>query len=516
MGVTRNQACPCGSGRKFKRCCGREPQAARATGSERGAQALAAAQSNLGVALSAENRWDEALQSHDRAVQLARGTPLADLIAANRLGCIKEYQAYLFGMYRGITDDPSAVLGAHRRLGEQVEAAAASARPVHANSRDPDRRLRIGYVSPDFRTHSVAYFIEPVIATHDRRAVEVFCYYTCPLADAVTERFSTLADHWRPCAEVSASSLAEQVRADGIDILIDLAGHTVGNRWLTFALKPAPVQIAYLGYPATTGLGAVDYRLTDVVADPPGLADAGFVEAPLRIAGGAMLVYRPAFGPGSLLGEEAPPVRPTPALGNGHVTFGSCNDAAKLNDAVFACWARLLAEVPASRLLLKSRDLSESSSGVVALRRTLEARGIDRARLVIRGRDEDRRCHFERYGEIDVALDPFPYNGVTTSFEALFMGVPVVTLAGGWPSARMGATIATHLAHPEWIATSTGEYIAIATALAADPQALDRLRRSLRDELLASPLTDAAGFVTRLESTYRAAWRAWCASARAL
>ena len=473
---------------------------------------LIPARLNLAVALAELQRWDEAFRAHDDATAMARGTAFADVATRNRLTCLQKYQSHLFGLSRALIDDPDSVFKAHLRLVDYLAHPSTANVPGHPNSRDPERRLRIGYLSPDFRNHSVAHFIEPVIERHNRDAFEVFCYYTCPLRDAVTARFARLADHWRECASLAPESVTRQIRADGIDILVDLAGHTTGNRWPTLAAKPAPVQIAYLGYPATTGLKAVDYRLTDPVMDPPGLADAWFVEAPLRMEG-AMLVYRPPFGPGGALGEALPGVTPVPAVAGGFITFGCFNDITKLNPPLLDCWCRLMRRVPGSRLLLKSRHMTEDSAAIAAMRTGMAEHGIEPARLRLDTYVDDESGHLMRYGDVDLALDPYPYNGVTTSLEAVFMGVPFVTLAGRWPAARMGATIATHLGHPEWIATTPEEYIDVATRLAADLPSLGQLRRVLRAELLASPLTDAPGFVGRLEKAYRRAWKSWCDSA---
>jgi predicted O-linked N-acetylglucosamine transferase (SPINDLY family) len=473
---------------------------------------LLPAKLNLAVALAQQQRWDEAFQTHDEAATLARGTPFADVASRNRMTSLQNYQSHLFELSRSVVEDPSAVFKAHLRLVDYLGADALTATAPYKNSRDPDRRLRIGYLSPDFRLHSVAYFIEPVIASHDRGAVEVFCYYTCPRRDAVTRRIEALADHWRECAHLGADSLADQIRMDGIDILVDLAGHTTGNRWPTLAAKPAPIQIAYLGYPATTGLKTVDYRLTDRIMDPPGLADDWFVEPALHVEG-AMVVYRPPFGPGGLVAENVLDIGPLPASANGFVTFGCFNDATKLNAPLLDCWCRLLRRVPGSRLLLKSRHLAETQSAVVALRERMAACGIEAARLCLRAHDDDEASHLLRYGNVDIALDPFPYNGVTTSLEAMYMAVPFVTLAGLWPAARMGATIATHIGHSEWIATTPEEYVGIAAGLAADRPALLALRNTLREALLASSLTDGAAFTRRLEATYRQAWKTWCEQA---
>jgi protein O-GlcNAc transferase len=534
--VGRNAACPCGSRKKYKHCCGSAAHRAPAGSGaqewyEQGNRQLSAgnfaeaiehyrhaltvqpglyqAHSNLGVALEEKGSLAEALTSYWAAVVHSAGTPDGVAAYTNYLGCVGRYQRYLFDLQRSGTHSPDFVFGQHLRFGKLLESQTASSGRPHLNEADPERRLRVGYLSPDFRRHSVAYFIEPVLAHHDRRAVEVFCYYSCPLRDQVTDRIAATADHWLVCTEMSHDSLAARIRDDGIDVLVDLAGHTIGNRAQTFVLKPAPIQIAYLGYPATTGLTTMDYRLTDALADPDGASDALFVEKPLRLSP-AMTVYRRPSGNGGLLGSAGVEVTPAPALRNGYATFGCFNDVSKVSDSVVETWARLLAAVPNSRLLLKSRGLEDTARHAGLLVRFAK-RGVDTARIKILGRIEEPESHLRLYGEVDVALDTFPYNGVTTSFEAMWMGVPFVTLAGTPLASRMGVSIATNVGHPEWIARTPDEYVAKACSLASELQGLNTLRLNLRQELEESPLMDARRFTGSLEAAYRDVWRRWCA-----
>ena len=387
--------------------------------------------------------------------------------------------------------DDAALYAEHRRWGERQGCGTPAARSPQPS--DPDRRLRVGYVSADFRRHSVACFLEPLLAHHDRAAVEVFCYSDVTDPDAITARFRTLADVWRDTAALDDAALAARVRADGIDVLVDLAGHTAGGRLRAFALKPAPVQIAYLGYPDTTGLDAIDYRLTDAVADPPG-AEQRHTEALLRLPR-CFLCYRPP--------PEAPPVADPPVLEAGRVTFGSFNHLAKINDALLDLWADLLRAVPESRLLLKNHSLTDAAVRA-RLHGTLRARGVDPWRVELRGHVPGLREHLAAYADLDVALDTFPYNGTTTTCEALWMGVPVVTLIGTRHAARVGPSLLAAIGHPEWAAHDPADYLRTATALAADPNGLAHTRRSLRTGLTASALCDAAALARSVEAAYRA------------
>jgi len=529
-----NAKCPCGSGRKYKHCCGgRGPteQTARAAecyarGNDhlgrgqldeairqfRGAIAAQPgffqAHSNLGLALESRGLRAEALDSYWAAARLATGTAEAHGTSVNYLVCLNAYQRELFEMLRSDAHTPLQVLDRHLALACRLAAHANPSRREHDNTRERERRLRVAYLSPDFRTHSVAYFMAPVIAAHDRTRVEVFCYYTCPLSDGITNKIAQLADHWLACADLSDDELAARLRADGIDILVDLAGHTIGNRILTLARKPAPIQISYLGYPHVTGLDAMDYLLTDEFAAPrvQPRAHEGERVLPLK---SPMVVYQPAFGSRGLLAAAGPAVVPPPMLSRGYPTFGCFNDTSKISDAVIATWARLLAAVPGARLLLKSRALGEPAACAALLARFRKL-DVDPDRLQLEGRIDDLAEHLARYGSVDVALDTFPYNGVTTTFEALWMGVPFVTLAGEVLCGRMGLSIATNANHPEWIADSAHSYVERAAALVRDPQVLARLRQHLRGELESSALLDAGNFTRHLEAAYRGVWATWC------
>lgn len=371
--------------------------------------------------------------------------------------------------------------------------------PPSANT-DAERRLRIGYVSRDFHKHSVAYFLEPILRHHDHPTFEVYCYSTLPEADEHTERFMGLCNHWRDISTLSEDRAVELVREDQIDILIDLSGHTVGNRLGVFARKPAPVQVNYLGHPATTGLDTMDYRLGDAVTDPLEVV-AGHYSETLWQLPGCFLTYQP---PG-----DAPPVQAAPSVASGYITFGSFNNLAKVNDEVIAVWAGVLNAVPDSRLMLKYYALS-SVRGRKRIVDGFAAHDIPEDRLDLAGWSAGTNEHLSAYNKVDIALDTFPYNGTTTTCEALWMGVPVVCLEGERHSARVGASLLNALGLRELLASNVEEFVRIAAQLAVDPERLAALRVGLRQRMAASPLLDHTGFTRSLENAFRDMWHSYC------
>lgn len=397
-----------------------------------------------------------------------------------------------------VEQNATVVADAHRAFGSGLRAAI----PIEAAAMtvaNPDRCLRVGYLSADFYNHSIAWFIEPLLAHHDRESVRVVCYHTDARVDAVTQRLRTHADEWVDCAWLDDAALAQRIRDDAIDILVDLSGHSAGNRLALFARRPAPLQLTYLGYPATTGVSTIDYRVTDHAADPPG-SEVLNVETLLRLPH-SYFCYQPPL--------DAPAVTAPPALDNGFITFGCFNALYKISDAVLDQWASLLVALPDARLLLKSRGLSLPVVRDSLLTR-FRARGVAEARLSLHDFHADTASHLALYGEVDIALDTFPYNGATTTCEALWMGVPVVSLSGQWPSARMGLSILKAAGLAAFATEDPEDYVATAAALANDRQRLAVLRDTLRDRLLTSPLLDAAGFTGNLEQAYRQIWRRWC------
>ncbi|MGF1608997.1 MAG: glycosyltransferase [Kiloniellales bacterium] len=380
--------------------------------------------------------------------------------------------------------------------------------PVFANDPNQARPLRVGYVSPDLRRHPVAFFVEPILRTHDRQQVTAVCYDTAPGTqggidggDDMNQHLRSLAAEWRDVAGLDDAALAEAIRADRIDILVDLAGHTAGNRLLTFARRPAPVQVTAIGYVTTTGLETMDYRLTDPWCDPGG-AERAYSERLVRLEHG-FNCYAPPQG--------LPEPGPLPCQASGTVTFGSFNNLDKISPEVLDLWGKILARVAGSRLLLKTKTLSQDRVRRAILQ-CLAGHNIAPERVELVEWSETLRQHFEGYRRLDIALDPFPYNGTTTTCEALMMGVPVIALAGDRHAARVSASILSRLELPVLIATDPDDYVARAIALAAHENALSSLRATLRRRMITSPLCDAAGYTRTLEAAYRAMWRDWCAA----
>lgn len=376
----------------------------------------------------------------------------------------------------------------------------------HPNDPDPERKLRIGYVSADFFNHSVSYFTLPLIARHDKEKFEVFTYATRNVASYVTEQYKK-ETRWVPVLGMNDEDLAKRVQEDNIDILIDLSGHTGGNQLLAFAHKPAPVQVTWLGYPFSTGLSSIDYRLVDAIVEPEGMTEHLNTETLVRIPG-MFCAYRPSINqPDRLLTGELD-VRPTPAKQHGYITFGCCNNIAKVTDYTLQLWARVLEACPGAKLLIETVD-TESPATRQALSTRFESNGVPMERVILSNRAKNKQ--YILYHDIDIVLDPFPCNGGTTSCDALFMSVPVVSLSGQRFMSRIGATVLTNIGHPEWVTDSPDEYVRIATDLASDIERLDQIRQNLRTEVENSPMMDEVGFTRKVERAYREMWRAWCA-----
>ncbi|MEO8857167.1 MAG: tetratricopeptide repeat protein [Burkholderiaceae bacterium] len=445
---------------------------------------FAPAWNNLGNALVEQGRHDEGQDCYAKALQ--HQSDFAEALHNRGSGS-------LFNRLFSSSISDAELLEAHRAWGK---AWPAPAERKWANTRNPERTLRIGYLSPDFREHAMRHFIEPLLAHHRAAQVELVCYAQGPRADAHTRRLMDYGHRWTWIHGLDDAALAMRIERDAVDILVDCAGHTHGTRLTALAGKPAPIMMSWLGYLHPTGLPAMDYRLSDAWVDPLGAAESDVSESVLRIPGG-MLCYRPH--------AHSPEPNELPCLSRGHVTFGSLNNTLKLNRVIVADWAHLLASVPDSRLLLQSRQLCDA--GVVGrIRGMFEAFGIAPARLDLRPASPD---FLRSYHEVDVALDTYPYGGGATTCDALWMGVPVITRSGTRAAGRLTTSILQLVGHPEWITESSNATIVGAIELARKPRALAQLRQGLRAQMQASALCDEQGFVQRLEGVYRAAWLRW-------
>ena len=445
------------------------------------------AYNNLGNAFKERGQVDEALAAYRHALEL-------------KPGWAEVQSNVIYTLHVHPAQDGKALAEEHERWNQQFSEPFKRLIPPHANDRNPQRRLRIGYVSPDFRSHAAAFFLAPLLEAHDHERYEIYCYSNVRRPDAVTQRLRKSADVWREVRAFSDARLAGCVRDDGIDIVVDLAMHTAGNRLPVFARKPAPVQVSWLAYPGSTGVEAIDYRLTDAHIDPPGQGDTGPGEQAFRLPD-SWCCYAPI--------ENFPSVSPPPATDKGWVTFGSLHQFGKIHESLLHCWAKLLKAVPDSRLLMICPEglAREQAHAVFA------AHGITRERV-----EFVAHCFWPDYvrlfEKIDVALDPFPCNGMTTTCHALWMGVPVVALAGTRAISRAGDSLLRTVGLPEWVAQNEEDYIRIATRWADDLPRLAALRGTLRSRMQNSPLMDAPRFARNVEAAYRATWQRWCAEER--
>jgi predicted O-linked N-acetylglucosamine transferase (SPINDLY family) len=430
---------------------------------------------NLADALREAGRVDEAIEllTHAHA-RFPRSAEILDLLLAAR-------------NYSANTNHDQAVAEA-RSFGELFGPPETIAR------REPiaGRAMRVGYLSADLRAHSVAYFLEPILQHHDKASVQAHVYSTSPVCDETTRRLSELAFKWVDASRLNHSALLQRLREDRLDILIELGGHTNNNRLPLLARRAAPVQATYLGYPNTTGVPAIQYRMVDALTDPPEL-DRYATEKMLRLPG-CFLCYGPP--------RDAPDVAAAPVMRNGFITFGSFNSFPKMTDRVVALWSRILGSIPDSKLLLKNRSLQDVTVQREVTAR-FEAHGIGGDRLLLRSSTPTQMAHLQSYADMDIALDTFPYNGTTTTCEALLMGAPVVALKGAVHAGRVGLSLLSAVGQPSMVAETEDEYVAIATDLAANRGLLVARRGALRQQLLASPLCDGTGFTARFEAALR-------------
>jgi len=473
--------------------CGRIDEAIAALGSAIALRPdLAVTHNNLGIALREAGRLEEAIASYDRAIAVDPDYRTA-------------HDSRLFALHGHPDYDAAGLLAEHRAWNQRFAPPIAREPPPSAGAdereddRTPDRPLRLGYVSPDLRKHPVGFFLLPLFEAHDRRLFELTCYSDVRVPDQLTRRLQQHATHWRNTADFSDQDLARQIREDRIDILVDLAMHSAGNRLGVFAGKPAPVQVTYLAYPSTTGLDAIDWRITDRFLDPPGDGDAAYSERSMRLVGSCYWCYQPPLDPDG--DTDCPPVGPSPAAASGRTTFGCLNDFGKVGRPVLEIWCRLLATVPGSRLVLHAPPGS-ARDGVRAV---FAQAGLDPDRVRFLGRVPLAQ-YLAAYGEIDVALDTFPYGGGRTTCDALWMGVPVVSLTGRTAVGRGGTSILSHLGLSELAAGNADQYVAIAARLGTDLPRLAGLRSGLRERMARSPLMDRDGFARAMEAAYRAMW----------
>jgi protein O-GlcNAc transferase len=392
---------------------------------------------------------------------------------------------------------PEAQLAQHREYSQVHETPLAALRMPHGNESDPDRKLRIGYVSADFRIHPVAHFLLPILANHDKARFHVTAYANQSEEDTLTREIRACVDAWVPCLRMDDVTLAQRIRDDGIDILFDLSGHTAGNRLSVFARRPAPVQITYLSYPGTTGLAAMDYRLTDAIADPPG-AEIGYAETLLRLPD-SLCCYQPA--------PYMPELEAPAHVRNGFVTLASFNNYNKLTDECLALWARILVALPAARMLFAAMPEGAARAD---LQSRMAGLGISPDRLTMLGKLPGPGF-VRAMQQADIALDPFPLTGGTTTMETLWMGLPTVVLEGDRFISRVGASFLTTAGMPAFIARTQDDYVKIVKELAQSPDQLVMCRSSMRERLRQSPLLDAPRFTRGLESTLREVWARWCA-----
>jgi predicted O-linked N-acetylglucosamine transferase (SPINDLY family) len=477
------------------------------------------AQSNLGTALRDQGQLDEAVAAYRQAIAVSPSSPevhsnlgialadqgqLDEAIAACRQAIAlnpnlpETHSNLIFTLYYHPGYDAQAIAEEQRRWNRQHAEPLRKFIQSHCNDLNPERRLRIGYVSPDFRDHAVGRNLLPLFQHHDRRQFEITCYAHVLRPDAMTRQFQQNADGWRNVVGLSDEQVVKQIREDRIDLLVDLALHTAKNRLLVFARKAAPVQATFAGYPGSTGLSTIDYRLSDPYLDPPDMDESVYSERTIRLPD-SFWCYDP-------LENRGIPVNSLPALETGVFTFGCLNKFFKLNEVVLALWARVMRQVENSRLLLLAPPGSHRQ-------RTLDRfsqEGIASARIEFAPR-QSREEYLRLYHRIDLGLDSFPYNGHTTSLDAFWMGVPVVTLVGQTVVGRAGLSQLTNLGLPELIARTPDQYVQIVAELAGDLPRLAELRRTLRARMEASALMDGPRFARNVEAAYRQMWRIWCA-----
>ncbi|HVW25541.1 MAG TPA: hypothetical protein VHC69_09230 [Polyangiaceae bacterium] len=434
------------------------------------------------MTLEPHGRAAEGLRARQRARELTPEAPDVN-------------SAYLFALNTS-NATLEEIADEHRRWGSEFVRITGGAPTPHDHVKDPARRLRVGYVSADLREHAVAFFMAPILAHHDASVVEVYCYVNQHRSDHTSSQLRRYAHHWTSLSDSSDEAAAERIGNDGIDILVDLSGYTAGGRLGVFARQAAPIQVTYLGYPNTTGLPTMQYRITDRWADPPGRTEHLHSELLLRLPH-SFLCYAPP--------SDSPAVAERSSAERGAVTFGSFNRGRKLSESTISLWSRILVALPEARILLKPGPIDRAE-----LRDRFARQGVAADRIDLLDYSPGIPGHLDAYRAVDIALDSFPYNGTTTTCEALWMGVPVITLAGPDHRSRVGASLLRNVGLPEFIAESGDAYVECAQQLAQDAQRLRTLRASLRERMLRSALMDGKRFTQDLEAAYRTIWTEWC------
>ncbi len=456
-----------------------------------------AAWRSLVKGLFLQGKVSEAVEACHRAIELGADSDTF------RIGLV-------FAMIYDEHSKPEDLLTISKEFGRRMEARAAQHLRPYRNAPLANRRLRIGFLSPDLRNHSVMYFAEPLIAGLSRQDFEVCCYLTHPKSDAVTERVRCLSDRFRILTIKEPKQAADQIREDEVDVLIDLAGHTGYSGLPIMAYRPAPVQATWLGYPATTGLTAVEWRITDHFGDPPG-SDQHYTEKLVRLPG-CFAVYRPHIRNHFQRFDHQYALSSLPALRVGAVTFGSCNNLAKVSDQCIAAWSRVLRSVPRSRLLIEGKDLDREVARH-RLREQFRKNGIEEERIVYVGRDPSRQ--YLTYHDIDIALDTFPLTGGTTTFDALWMGAPVVTLVGKTYRERLSGTILAAGGFTDTLCDTVDAYVARAASLASDLAGLAQRRSEQRQRMQESPLMNEPAFCQKFGAALQMIWARWCSQQNA-
>ena len=441
------------------------------------------AYSNLGIVLKDQGRLDDAIECFRSALKCR---PQSSELHSN----------LLYTQHFRDQETRESLFEEHRRWDQQHGLPLAKFIRPHLNDRSPGRRLRIGYISPDFYRHPVGRFMLPLLTTHDRNQFEISCYSSVRNPDPMTDQCRAHSDRWQNTNGLADAQMADLIRNDQIDILVDLTMHMANHRLLVFARKPAPVQVTYLAYCGTTGLSAIDYRITDPYIDPVGTPEPYYSEKSVHLPE-TYWCYEPT--------ELAPPVKTLPALESGSVCFGSLNNFCKVTPAAFSVWCQILRAVPGSTLLIHAYEGSHRERAISAL----VEHGIAPDRLKFTG-FQPAAEYFGTYQKIDIALDPFPYGGGTTSCDALWMGVPVVSLAGKTGVGRGGLSILSNLGLADLVAEDRAAYVRIAAELANDLPRLADLRKTLRATMQASPLMNQPRFTKHLELAYRTMWVNWC------